>query len=108
MEKVYVPDFGLYGKIKRKRKGEIVVVFPQVGLWGKFKEEELFASREDFLLASQRKRKEDCGTYDDRDKNAAINLRNLAVRRVPPKLACSWQANACGEERQREVIRRIQ
>jgi len=56
MEKVYVPDFGLYGKIKRKRKGEIVVVFPQVGLWGKFKEEQLFASKGDFLLASQREK----------------------------------------------------
>jgi len=57
MEKVYVPDFGLYGKIKRKRKGEIVVVFPQVGLWGKFKEEQLFASKEDFLLARAKREK---------------------------------------------------
>jgi putative transposase len=39
----------------------------------------------------------DCGAVLDRDLNAAINLRNLAVRRVPPELACRGQANACGE-----------
>ncbi len=41
----------------------------------------------------------DCGATHDRDLNAAINLRNLAVRRVPPEQACSMQVNACGEER---------
>jgi putative transposase len=41
----------------------------------------------------------DCGAVLDRDLNAAINLRNLAVRRVPPELACRGQANACGNER---------
>lgn len=41
----------------------------------------------------------DCGAVLDRDLNAAINLRNLAVRRVPPELACDEQVNAYGEER---------
>jgi len=55
--KVYVPSFGLYGKIRRKRKeGEIVVVFPQVGLWGSFKEEELFASKEDYLQSTHKRK----------------------------------------------------
>jgi len=57
MMKVYVPSFGLYGKIKRKsEEGKIVVVFPQVGLWGEFKEEELFASREDYLQSAHKEK----------------------------------------------------
>ena len=40
-----------------------------------------------------------CGARHDRDLNAAINLRNLAVRRVPLEQACVMQANVCGEER---------
>jgi len=40
----------------------------------------------------------DCGAVLDRDLNAAINLKNLAVRRVPSKQACVEQANACGED----------
>jgi len=53
-----VPSLGLYGKIRRKGKeGEIVVVFPQVGLWGKFKEEELFASKEDYFQSAHKKLK---------------------------------------------------
>ncbi len=40
-----------------------------------------------------------CGAVLDRDLNAAINVRNLAVRRVPPERACLMQVNACGEER---------
>jgi putative transposase len=39
----------------------------------------------------------DCGAVLDRDLNAAINLKNLAVRRVTPEQACNEQANACGE-----------
>jgi len=39
----------------------------------------------------------DCGAVLDRDLNAAINLKNLAVRRVTPEQACNKQANACGE-----------
>jgi len=39
----------------------------------------------------------DCGAVLDRDLNAAINLRNLAVRRVPPELEAS-ALNACGED----------
>ncbi len=46
----------------------------------------------------------DCGAVLDRDLNAAINLRNLAVRRVPPELACREQANACGNERSHLVF----
>lgn len=39
----------------------------------------------------------DCGTEHNRDLNAAINLRNLAVRRVPPELVCVKRTNACGD-----------
>jgi len=39
----------------------------------------------------------DCGAVHDRDLNAAINLKNLAVRGVPPKQTCVEQVNACGE-----------
>ena len=39
----------------------------------------------------------DCGTTLDRDLNAAINLRNLAVRRVSPELE-AIASNACGED----------
>jgi len=38
----------------------------------------------------------DCGAIHDRDLNAAINLRDLAVRRVPPELEAQ-ASNACGE-----------
>jgi len=38
-----------------------------------------------------------CGAILDRDLNAAINLRNLAVRRVPSELGAA-APNACGEE----------
>jgi len=41
----------------------------------------------------------DCGVVHDRDLNAAINLKNLAVRRVPPKQACIEQVNAYGDGR---------
>lgn len=43
----------------------------------------------------------DCGAVLDRDLNAAINLRDLAVRRVPPELGAILEAiapNACGED----------
>ncbi len=39
----------------------------------------------------------DFGATHDRDLNAAINLRNLAVRQVLPEQACNEQANACGD-----------
>ena len=39
-----------------------------------------------------------CGTMLDRDLNAAINLKNLAVRVVRPEQACVMQANAHGED----------
>jgi putative transposase len=52
----------------------------------------------DDLTLSDRIWRCDCGAVLDRDLNAAINLRNLAVRRVPPELACKGQANAYGEE----------
>jgi len=39
----------------------------------------------------------DCGAVLDRDLNAAINLKNLAVRRVPPEQACLTQVNAYGD-----------
>lgn len=39
----------------------------------------------------------DCGAVHDRDLNAAINLRNLAVRRVSPEQTCIEQVNACGD-----------
>jgi len=38
-----------------------------------------------------------CGATLDRDLNAAINIVNLAVRRVPPELGAKLQ-NACGED----------
>jgi len=38
----------------------------------------------------------DCGAIHDRDLNAATNLRDLAVRRVPPELEAQ-ASNACGE-----------
>jgi len=38
-----------------------------------------------------------CGAILDRDLNAAINLKNLAVRRVPPEQACIGQVNAYGD-----------
>lgn len=41
----------------------------------------------------------DCGAVLDRDLNAAINLKNLAVRVVRPEQACIGQANAYGDGR---------
>jgi len=40
-----------------------------------------------------------CGAVLDRDLNAAINLKNLAVRRVPPEQTCIEQVNAYGDGR---------
>lgn len=48
------------------------------------------------LKLSDRKWTCDCGAVLDRDLNAAINLKNLAVRRVPPEQAEGQ--NACGED----------
>lgn len=39
----------------------------------------------------------DCGAMLDRDLNAAINLKNLTVRGVPPKQACVEQVNVYGD-----------
>lgn len=52
----------------------------------------------DSLSLSDRTWTCDCGAVLDRDLNAAINLRNWAVRRVPPELEAS-ASNACEEER---------
>jgi len=41
----------------------------------------------------------DCGAEHDRDLNAANNLKNLAVRRVPPEQAYVEQVNAYGDGR---------
>lgn len=49
------------------------------------------------LMLSDRMWACDCGAILDRDLNAAINLRNLAVRRVPPELE-ALASNACGGE----------
>ncbi len=40
-----------------------------------------------------------CGAVLDRDENAAINLKNLAVRQVLPEQACLMQVNAYGDGR---------
>lgn len=40
-----------------------------------------------------------CGAVLDRDLNAAINLKNLALRRVPPEEVCIEQTNAYGDGR---------
>jgi len=53
------------------------------------------------LKLSDRKWTCDCGVVLDRDLNAAINLRNLAARRVSPELGAILEViapNACGEE----------
>jgi len=39
----------------------------------------------------------DCGAVHDRDLNAAINLKNLAVRGVPPEQTCAEQVNVYGD-----------
>jgi len=49
------------------------------------------------LKLSDRKWTCKCGKVLDRDLNAAINLKNLAVRWVPSKLGESISSNACGE-----------
>lgn len=49
------------------------------------------------LLLSDRKWVCDCGAIHDRDLNAAINLRDLAVRAVRPELE-DLSSNACGED----------